>query len=163
MSNADSISVKDVRLAALNLLARREHSFYELVEKLARKFPPELATTVATQLQQDNLQNDERFVESFVRYRSLQGKGPLRIKLELRQKGIADALIQQQLNSDEYDWFELAKELYQRKFHSHVGFDSSSVNPIKIDQKEKAKRLRFLAYRGFNGEQSAYAMQVIDD
>ena len=45
------------------------------------------------QLVDDGLQSDERFTEAFVRSRINQGKGPARIRADLRERGINDAVI----------------------------------------------------------------------
>ena len=55
-----------LRRAAMDYLARREHSFYELKHKLHVKFPrfkPEIIHDTVHALRVENLQNDERFVE----------------------------------------------------------------------------------------------------
>ena len=52
--------------------------------------------------------------------------------------------------SNDIDWFALAADVAKRKF----GFKSAQ------DQKAKAKRVRFMQYRGFNFEQIKYALSV---
>jgi SOS response regulatory protein OraA/RecX len=75
----EKASVNDVpvlRRAAMDCLARREHSFYELQQKLTKKFPdtdPELLHTIADKLRVEGLQSDARFAESYVRYRKSRG------------------------------------------------------------------------------------------
>jgi regulatory protein len=135
---------RDIRHAAMDLLARREHSRRELSEKLFRRFP--FQQTIDEQLdrlEQDGLLSDERFVESFVNYRYNSGKGPLRILQELKQKGIDQELIDAYVDPKEEHWRECAQQVLQKKF----GADKAS-SPA-----EKAKRARFLQYRGFTSEQ----------
>jgi regulatory protein len=75
---------------AVGLLARREHSAYELTQKLANSDAPlDEVAQVIEQLQQAGLQSDLRFAENYVRYRSQRGNGPLRIKQELNERGVA--------------------------------------------------------------------------
>ena len=55
----------------------------------------------------------------------------------------------QLLDQAEVDWFELAKTTAQQKFGDNY----------PVDVKEKAKRIRFLQYRGFSFDQINYAIE----
>lgn len=138
--------------AALGLLARREYSRGELSERLARRSEDQdLIGHVLDALQEQGLQSDQRFCESFVRFRVSQGKGPVRIKQDLRMKKLDAELIDhhlQDISGDDHDFWRLrAAEVYDRKF---------SDLPVNND-KERAKRLRFLVARGFSA-QLAYSL-----
>ena len=137
------VSPVEVRRAAMNLLARREHSFHELVEKLSRRFPDrDFLVESLSVLTEQNLQSDERFTESFINGRKARGKGPLMIRHELKRKGVASELVGLYLDDDPAQWLEIAKNTYQKKF------GNTSVE----DQKDKAKRVRFMQSRGFSGD-----------
>lgn len=139
----DAINPADVRLAAMNLLARREHSRQELFQKLKKRFGD--AALIERQLDQlvaENLQSDARYAESFVRQRFNRGHGPLRIRQEMRQKEIPEAEIQAAMGVEEYDWAASA----ERVWHSKFGSAPSG------DVREKARRVRFMQYRGFSHE-----------
>ena len=70
------VSPVEVRRAAMNLLARREHSFIELIEKLSRRFPDrDFLSSSLRVLTEQNLQSDERFAESFINARMLPCRG----------------------------------------------------------------------------------------
>lgn len=143
------VQPSDIRLAAMNLLARREHTLRELQQKLHRRYGehPSLED-VLQRLADENLQSDTRFAESFVRHRSGRGYGPMRIRQEMRDKGISDAEIGDAFEAQELDWRQLAKEAYERKF-----------GPEKPpDLKEKARRVRFMQYRGFDAEHYRYLL-----
>ena len=59
---------KKARKKAMDLLARREYGFAELVGRVkAAGFDGDVATSVVTVLSDENLQDDERFAESFAR------------------------------------------------------------------------------------------------
>lgn len=141
----------------MNLLARREQSKQELWEKMSRRFEDageerEVAQAVDTALEgliQDNLQSDERFSEAFVAMRKRQGKGPLRIAQDLRQKGISDLLVSAYLNDSEAFWWDLAREVRERKFGAGAA----------DNLKEKARQVRFLQSRGFTHEQVRAAVE----
>jgi len=156
----------------MDLLARREHSFLELKTKLFRKYTNPTRTKAGSFdcesqdvdkwdqdglnrekfeallveqlsiLSNENLQSDERYVESFINGRKVQGKGPIRILRELEQKGVCPRLIADYLGEDDEQWFGLAEEVYKRKFGEGVA----------KSYQEKAKRMRFMVYRGFSHE-----------
>ena len=87
-SNAEA-----VRKRALSMLARREHSGAELRAKLAAQgFPSDIIDDALSDLNRSGWLSDERFVEAFVRVRSERGYGPVRIRAELRERGIDDEL-----------------------------------------------------------------------
>lgn len=159
----------DIRRAAMDLLARREYAFNELLGKLNQKFirclsvrtdsdPPvtdqaagkeALTQLILEQLEilrAENLQSDERFVESFINGRKSSGKGPLRIRQELKQKQVSDTLVEQYLIDDDDSWLLLAEEIYHRKF----GHGAAR------DYQEKSRRYRFMMYRGFSSEQLTF-------
>ncbi|BCB61198.1 MULTISPECIES: regulatory protein RecX [Halomonadaceae] len=150
-SNADA-SPRDV---AIQLLARREYSRVELARKLQQKsFDGVEIEACLDALAEQSLQSDARFAESFVRSRIARGQGVIRIKGELRQRGIDQETLTAALAAVEereaVDWFELAKETLARRY------DSPGDTP-----KERAKRERFLATRGFDFEQIRYALSCL--
>ena len=82
------------RKKAMDFLARREYGQVELVKKLAGKgYDRKIAEQAVVKLSAEGLQCDQRFAESFVQSRINQGKGPVRIRLDLSQRGVADAVI----------------------------------------------------------------------
>lgn len=149
---SDSGDTEDaMRRAALNWLARRDYSRHELAGRLRRRFGDGAPVEpLLAWLEENNFLNEERFAEAFVRSRIGRGQGELRIRHELQQRGLPEALIEQALDEAECDWFELAREVHQRRFHSGPG----------KDQKEKARQLRFLQQRGFSGEQCWKALEA---
>ncbi|WP_257285632.1 regulatory protein RecX [Endozoicomonas sp. SESOKO1] len=143
MSDEVIQTVKDVRRAAMDLLARREHGFTELFRKLSGRFPRALVVEALNRLREERLQSDDRFVESYVYSRQQRGYGPVRIKSELFQKGIDSELIGQYLLEQDDHWYELAKTAKVRKFGASA----------PRDNKDRARQSRFLAQRGFSMSQ----------
>ena len=93
-----------LRRAALDYLARREYSFYELNKKLYSKFPTfevGIILDVVRALRAENLQSDERFVESYSRYRKSRGFGYKHIRHSLCQKKVEHHVIEQYLVADD--------------------------------------------------------------
>ena len=140
-------SVKAIRLAAMNLLARREHIFLELEQKLAKKYPesPQVPSVLQT-LTDEGLQSDARFAEAFVRYRASKGFGPERIVQELKQRGIAHSLAANAIDEADVNW----EAMLQHQF------DKKTPGQKMLDAKERAKVQRFLSYRGFSPEAIRY-------
>jgi regulatory protein len=145
-----AINPVDVRLAAMNLLARREHSLHELRQKLRRRFPDEsvLALELA-RLQDENLQSDQRYAESYLRQRSARGYGPQRVRREMRDKGLPDEQIADAFAATEVDWCELAAQVMRKKFGAAPA----------TELKEKARRLRFMQYRGFHADHYRHILE----
>lgn len=146
-------SAASVRLAAMNLLARREHSELELRRKLAsRGFEPALIDAAIASLLADRLLDDARFTEAYIRYRSSRGYGPVRIRQELKERGISDELLADHLDERDALWREQVAEVRNKRF--------SGESPA--DYKERARQARFLQYRGFTHEQIQRVLQGND-
>ena len=127
----------------MDLLSRREHSVFELMRKLKqRDFEADEIDAAIEILQQDNLQSDNRFVESLVNSKINAGFGPIKIRHELRQKGVSDGLVGDYFSGLEVDWQSSMSEQRIKKF----GTD------IPLEYKEKMKQARFLQNRGFSPE-----------
>ncbi len=99
----------------LYLLSKRDYSEQELRQKLKQKEYELTEIDAAIEKAQANQwQSDERFCTTFIRYRSMQGIGPRRLKQELKLKGVKDWLINQELENAEVDWFELAEQIFEK-------------------------------------------------
>ena len=137
------------RKKAMDLLAGREHGRAELLRKLAKAgFDPEMAADAVDRLQDEGLQSDRRYVENFVQSRINQGKGPVRIRAELGERGTSASLVEAVLEDAGTDWFAMAREVRLRKF---------GAQPPK-DFRDKARQMRFLQYRGFESDQVQSAL-----
>ena len=80
---------KEIRKKAMDFLARREYGQAELAKKLADKgYKRAIVEDELQRLTDEGLQSDTRFAESFVQSRINQGKGPQRIRADLRQRGV---------------------------------------------------------------------------
>jgi regulatory protein len=132
------------RDAALRLLARREHSRLELTQKLRlRGFNPPVIAELIEALAAENLQSEERFTEMFVHARRERGRGPVRIRVELGQRGVPELLMDAWVDLRDPVWTELARQSCLKRF--------GEAPPE--DWPEKAKRMRFLQARGFTTDQ----------
>lgn len=133
---------KTIENICLRLLARREHSQRELFDKLAlRGFSRQEVALVIDDLAEQHWQDDQRYADSYVRQRIASGYGPLRIRYELQQRGIAD--VDPDAKADEQGgWPHLLLKVYCNKYDTEKS----------LSQSEWLKRSRFLQQRGFSGE-----------
>jgi regulatory protein len=147
---AEDWTAAAVEVAAVRLLSRREHSRAELARKLAARGAPEaLVEEVLESLAARRLQSDARYAESLVTSRIGRGQGPVRIRRELAERGVAAALIDAALEAADVDWPGLARETRARRFGAQV----------PVEWKERVRQSRFLEYRGFSGEQIRHALE----
>ncbi|NVK12019.1 MAG: regulatory protein RecX [Gammaproteobacteria bacterium] len=139
--SSNDYSLSDARRAAMDLLARREHSSHELATKLARRFDSELIHDAVSSLQEDGLQCDYRFAEAFVRSRVQKGHGPLKIRNDLSQRRVDSSYFDRIVIELSVNWFDQIVQVLEKKYGT-THFD---------DQSEQQKAARFLASRGFSG------------
>lgn len=133
-----------VRSLALNLLAFREHSKFELQQKLCQKgFAKAEVVSVIQQLEKEKLQSDSRFIEGYVNMRKRRGFGPRRIRTELTERGIGREQGEEFLESNDVGWRVLAKEVRVKKFGAKIPHDYRSCLP----------QMRYLYYKGFTSDQ----------
>ena len=130
----------DLRIKALQLLTRRDHSRAELKARLAADAESEdVLEAVLDALQSEHLLSDHRFASQRVASRGAR-YGNARLQQELRRQGVTDDDIAAAL-PEAGDETERCRAVWQRKF----GETPSSPQ-------ERAKQMRFLQYRGFSGE-----------
>ncbi len=143
-----------MRKAAYALLAGRDFSRHELVTRLLRKgHRRELVEAAVEALVQQGLLREARYAGQFVTQNAGRGRGPVRIPMGLREKGVAAEAIDQALDEAETDWVAAAREARRRKF---------GLSP-PADHRERAKQARFLQYRGFSSEQIRAALGPGED
>lgn len=134
---------QSIEQICLRLLARREHSRRELLDKLAlRGYQRDEVEPVVDALAEQNWQNEERYAECYIRQRIQNGYGPMRIRYELQQRGIDQADLDQQAQEQAGGWQNLLLDVYAGKYDDNQ----------KLTQAEWLKRSRFLQQRGFSGE-----------
>jgi regulatory protein len=138
---------------ALRCLAQREHSRAEIARKLARhaqdaqdaRGGPEGSTTeqidqVLDELSALGLLSEERAAQSVLNGQG-QRYGIRKLKQTLQAKGLPAPLVSSTLQRARTTEFERALAVWQRRF------GTAAVEPA-----EKARQMRFLAARGFEGD-----------
>jgi regulatory protein len=140
--------------AALDLLARREHSRQELTRKLtAREFADFVVAAVLDELERTGALAESRFTESFVRARVAKGQGPTRIRAELAQRGVAEDEVDRALREADIDWLETIRAVRRKRFGAEV----------PRAYRERARQARFLEYRGFDSARIRAALELDGD
>lgn len=136
----------------LSWQTRREHSRVELRDKLARLGADEaVVEALLARLSELGLQDDDRFAEALVRSQLQRGRGRRLIGQVLQARGIAPdhpALAEQ---TADIDWQERARALLVRRFGEAPPGDA----------RDKARRVRFLQYRGFSLGQALAAIAAV--
>jgi regulatory protein len=145
---------RTVRTAAYALLAGRDFSRHELIERLLRKgYGAAVIDEAVANIVQEGFLQEDRFAGQFVSQRARRGHGPVRVRMGLREKGVDPETIDQALGTTETDWFQAAREARRRKF---------GLEP-PADRRERAKQARFLQYRGFSSDQIRAALGAGED
>jgi regulatory protein len=134
-------SLRECEAVAVRLLAQREHSRFELAQKIRQRLECDSHTLdqVLDKLQEMGYLDDARYAAAFIRSSVSRGRGPQRISYELREHGVDIAIASHALAEADVDWHELAVEQRLKKFGGE----------IPADYKERARQSRFLAGRGF--------------
>jgi regulatory protein len=141
----------DLRRTAMDLLARREHSRAELRTKLRRRgVEPSVIDPVLDRLAAEGLQSDARCAQALARSCIRRGKGPLRIRADLRAHDIDDAVIESTLAALDEPWAELARSARTKRF----GEDLPGT------REDRARQARFLEQRGFASEHIRAALAL---
>lgn len=153
-THADENPLISLRRSAMDYLARREHSFSELLNKLSEKYPgfdrDEQIHPVLAKLKEQNLQSDERFVESYVRFRKNKGFGPVKIDAELYHKGVSRTLVSESIDAAGNNWLEQTRLAFNKKY----------ADPDLASIREKQRYMRFLSQRGFRNEDIAAVLRL---
>lgn len=131
---------------ALRYLAQREHSRAELERKLARHAEDGPDASAAEQiaraldeLQKAGLLSEARVAESVLAHGARFGSR--RLRQTMQSKGLAPELVASTLEQARGTELERAREVWRKRFGS-----------VPADAAERAKQMRFLAGRGFEGE-----------
>ncbi|MEW7972408.1 MAG: regulatory protein RecX [Candidatus Thiodiazotropha endolucinida] len=115
----------------------------ELRYKLhSRGFEEHAIDSILQRLSESGLQSDDRYTESYIASRTERGSGPVRIRAELRERGIDEVLIENYLEGYAELWPSLLQQVHDAKF---------GTEPC-TDRKTLVRKARFLQHRGFPGE-----------
>ena len=130
---------------ALRILTPRDHSKYELVQKLKQRgFSREVIDAAISSCERFDYINDERTAQVYIRQVKRKGYGKKRIQLELNKKGLKGTRIQSILDQSvsETDEREGAERILKKNI--------KRFEREKDALKRREKIYRFLHARGFS-------------
>ncbi|MFQ2101886.1 regulatory protein RecX [Aeromonas sanarellii] len=140
------------RAYAMRSLARRESAESELARRLRQQgYQEEVIEAVLDYCRGYNWVNDERYGAMAVRAGAAKGQGPLKIRFDLRRKGLDDGQLDAAFEQPELDWFELAFALLERRA------SAAELDDFKL----RMKWLKYLLGRGFTQDQARYAISAM--
>ena len=126
----------ELRMRALRLLARREHSRAELARKLgAHAESVAVLDAILRQLIEKRQLSDERYAEARIHWLSRK-YGAARIRQDLKAHGVAAPVADRVSSAGD---LEKARAILARKYRTPA-----------TTREEKARRARFLQARGFS-------------
>jgi regulatory protein len=130
-------------VAALDALARRDHSAEDLRRKLLKKgYDVSVVSPLLDALAAEKLLDDRRYMENFVAYHAARGQGPMRVRMELRRHGLQGPPVEDYL--DNYpEWLMQLRKTRQKKFGA----------ALPANYADRERQARFLGYRGFTSAQ----------
>ena len=144
----DPLDSRAARVAALDSLARRDHSSGDLRRKLLDKgYDPAVVGDVIERLCVEKLLDDRRYVENFVSLHAARGQGPLRVRADLRKMGMQGAVVEDAVGAYP-DWLAQLRKAHQKKFGAQ----------LPTHYADRQRQARFLGYRGFTGAQIRMAL-----
>ncbi len=133
--------------STLRILTGRDHSRYELVQKLKQRgFSPDIIEKVVLECQRLDYVDDNRTSRVYIRQLMRKGYGAKRIRLELKRKGLSERPDQGVISQMISDIDEL--EVAGRIFKKNIKRFEREIDP----RKRKNKIYRFLLARGFSAE-----------
>ena len=145
---AEPLDARAARAAALDALARRDHTTEDLRRKLLDKgYDAVIVAPLLEALRGEKLLDDRRYTENFVAYHAARGQGPLRVRADLRRHGLEGDLVGECLDAFP-DWIVHLRNAQQKKFGAKVPSNYA----------DKQRQARFLGYRGFTSAQIRMAL-----
>lgn len=149
---AHDLTEPEVREIAVRYLGRREYAVEELRLKLIQRGADSRITDqVVSDLVDSDLVSDQRFTEMYMRMRIRRLFGPMKIRGELRGKGISDKLINEAMPIGEDTWFDTASQWASKRYQGD------------LDYSARAKIYRSLMNRGFTHEQANVGIDNLSD
>jgi regulatory protein len=150
----DKTDLTKIRRLILYWLTRRDHTQFEILQKLAVKgYDQTSAQNIVDELTQAGLISESRFTENFLHWRRQRGFGPMRILAELKARGVTPETIAEHLDITDNAWLIEAQRIWRKHFKGKPPQDYAA----------RAKQMRFLQYRGYTREQISRVIGEIEE
>ena len=150
---------KSCLTAALRLLSRRDHSCFELSQKLKQRgFSGDMISPVIATCIEMKYLDDRRFCEGYADRLRRKGYGVLRIVQKLKAARIDAAYIHRTIERQcpEESQIEDCRKAFQKKRISQT----EPGHPEILCERDRSRLFRFLQQRGFSSE---VILKVIND
>lgn len=148
----ETVNIRRAYNYAVSLLARRDHSEKELMNKLHQKGYDEGAEAALEKLRRGGYVSDERFARLYTReLQTLKKYGKKRIEQELYRKGIERDIIRVVLDETDFDENELVS-LIERKYGRYLS-----------DEKGVQKTVNGLLRMGYSYSEIRDALKIINE
>ena len=151
-SKTDEALLSKAKHTVYHLLKFRPRSRKEILTKLQEKrFPPEAVEETVEYFIEIGLINDRQFAQGWISSRRNRGFGLIRIEKELKEKGLAPEIIQEELKetTDEATELKTAKILGEKRASRYPGLDKNKV---------KQRVYGYLIRRGFSYDTAIKAL-----
>ncbi len=138
----EEVTLRKARNKVLRLLTYRARSRKEVIDYLERKgFSQAVSETVVKEMERYGYIDDERFAADFIAYRKIRGNGLIKVRYELKIKGVDQRIIDEKIteNFDPEEDFSRIKEALIKREPLSGG----------IDQRWLGRQAAFLKRRGF--------------
>ena len=159
---------KSILNKAVQLLAQRDHSSYELSQKMIFFFAKKQQNTeeeyhdqltklkieiqdVIEHCINQNWINDAHYIENYIVMRANKGYGKYKIAMELKQRGLSVDLSRQLLQTSNINWEKLA---YKQLLKKSKQIKSENNN-------KKQKFIQFLIARGYTQDDIKAAYDLL--
>lgn len=145
----------DAKKIVFHYLKYRPRSEREIIEKLRSKgYPNDTVERVVAYFKRIGSINDQLFAAGWMRSRLNKPLGMRRIRMELKQKGVADELIRQaaETAAQDYEERDAVVTLAQRQLAHYRGLDQGT---------QRRRLYNYLARRGFTSEAILKAFREI--
>lgn len=148
----ETVNVRRAYNYAVSLLARRDHSERELINKLHQKGYDEGVERAIDKLKKSGYVNDEHFARLYVReLQNLKKYGKKRIEQELFRKGVDREIIREVLDETDFNASELVS-LIERKYGRYLS-----------DEKGIQKTINGLLRMGYSYGEIRDALKIINE
>ncbi len=143
---------RKARERAFYLLEGREHSKKELVDKLCRSVSYEIAEETALHMEELGLIHEDAYARRLAEYLiNVKKRGERRVRMEMRQKGLDEELIDAAIDAVQPDE-ELLTALVRKKYARYLG-----------DEKGKNKVVQALVRLGHSYYDALEAVEIVEE
>ncbi len=147
---------------SIKLVAKKRYTVSEMYKKLRKRMKKiieneggdlvkdyesqleEIIERVIIRLKELKYLNDEKFAQDFLSdKKKFRPKSSFLLTRDLKKKGLSDSMIKDALQKVEYDDFEAALELFEKRKHKWNSL---------VSWEKKAKAYRYLSSKGFRSD-----------